>query len=49
MSDDEIEMIYDAGQSAAKRGGKSADCPYAIGTEEHSRWMLGFEDGGGYE
>lgn len=49
MSNEEMEAIYDEGHATAERGGKSAECPYAMGTEQRARWMLGFDDGGGDE
>lgn len=47
LTDEQIFEAYDHGNEVAKRGGRAAECPYAIGSELRERWTLGYDDGGG--
>jgi ribosome modulation factor len=35
---------YEQGYRAERSGLTEKDCPYAVGTPEHARWMEGFHE-----
>lgn len=42
--DDDFDLIHAAGWDAAENGEPIGMCPYLPDTEEHERWVMGWED-----